>query len=100
MHFSLNAESLCLSEREDCVLKVHRESAASACCFKSSMKLRKCHPVKIHQEEQHWKDQVYKNRKTLANAITLTSPNEFLLCAVRTVYSAIGKIIGVAMWCH
>lgn len=26
---------------------------------------------------QHWKDQVYKNSKTLANAITLASSNEF-----------------------
>lgn len=46
-------------------------------CFKSSMKVRECHPVKIHQEKQHWKDQVYKNRKNLANAITLASSNEF-----------------------
>ena len=61
------------------------------------MKLRKCHPVKIHQEKQHWKDQVYKNRKKLANAITLASPNEFLLSAVRTVHSAAGKVIGVAV---
>lgn len=46
--------------------------------FKSSMKVQECHPVKIHQEKQHWKDQVYKNRKNLANAITLASSNEFL----------------------
>lgn len=26
--------------------------------------------------KQHWKDQVYKNSKTLANAITLASSNE------------------------
>jgi hypothetical protein len=38
--------------------------------------MHKCHPVKIHQEKQHWKDQVYINSKTLANAITLASSNE------------------------
>lgn len=39
--------------------------------------MQKCHPVKIHQEKQHWKDQVYINSKTFANAITLASSNEF-----------------------
>jgi hypothetical protein len=62
--------------------------------------MQKCHPVKIHQEKQHWKDQVYKNRKTLANAITLASSNEFLflLSVVYAVHSATRKVIDIAVW--
>lgn len=80
-------------------VKIYRASAASTRFSKSSMKVPKCHPVKIHQEKQHWKDQVYKNRRNLANAITLASSNEFLLSAVCTVHSAAGKVIDTAVWC-
>lgn len=41
---------------------------------------------------------MYKNRKNLANAITLASSNEFLLSAVRTVHSAATEAVGMAVW--
>ena len=87
--FSLNNKSLYFS----------KEKTESTRFSKSNMKVPKCHPVKIHQEKQHWKDQVYKNRRNLANAITLASSNEFLLSAVCTVHSAAGKDVDTAVWC-
>lgn len=61
--------------------------------------MQKCHPVKIHQEKQHWKDQGCKNRKNLANAITLAPSNEFLLSAVYEAHSAARKVIDIAVRC-
>lgn len=49
--------------RPHAVLKQHEDAEVSACQNPSG--------------RQHWKDQVYKNSKTLANAITLASSNEF-----------------------
>ncbi|XP_036910870.1 28S ribosomal protein S9, mitochondrial isoform X2 [Sturnira hondurensis] len=69
-------------------LKIHRASTASTQFSKSSMKVPKCHPVKIHQEKQHWKDQYAQFIRLLERLLTLqcgTAEKEFLQTFRRSV---------------